>query len=118
MQHALHYAGYTMSLHASDKAHSAEQSSSWFMNLVQAACRVELGAGDSGGIWFLEQHLVPLCARPIDTKVGELLITLIGDAFHETGEGFAVHSTGMTPLNLDDQSPSDLKGMWDECIAS
>jgi hypothetical protein len=112
MQHPLHYIGYTRSF----SSHGAEQSSSWFMLLVQAACRVELGECD-GGIWILDQHLVGWCARPMEIKVPELFITLIANALHETGGGFGIRPAGMTSLGLETQSATDFEAMWNECIA-
>jgi hypothetical protein len=97
IKRAFHYIGYTMQYKSRHAAHRADDGhSSFLMNLFHVACIVAL---PNTGNWVLRDRPLAFCATPVEIGIGELLLTLLSDALHEAGGGFAVCRAELSGLN-------------------
>jgi hypothetical protein len=85
----LKYVGYSKQVNERQKAHR-NGSSSWLMQLVLAACRVEFGAR-------YKMYDYPVCflADQNEASIAEVLISVITDSVYNTGGGFGVFQCGV-----------------------
>jgi hypothetical protein len=107
----LKYVGYSKQVNERQKAHRYG-SSSWLMQLVLAACRIEFGAQ-------YKMYDYPVCflADQNEASIAEVLISVITDSVYNTGGGFGVFQCGVQVSSAkQDNLPFDQRDAnWVSC---